>query len=445
MPHVPYDTTAFQLLHEGSYALGVVQRNGMRIDEAYLHRAQEAIEKKIKKQVSLLKDTDIWRTWSRIYGDDSNFDSGPQLGRILYDELGIECKKFTEKGGRSTDEEALTAINSPFTRRLLHVRKLQKAKNTYIHNLLLESFGGYIHPSFSLNKVVTYRSSCSGPNIQNMPIRQPMMGKLIRRAFICRYRGGMIVEIDFSGAEVRVATCYHKDPTMVEYILNDYDMHSAMAKECFKIVGDVPKALRQEVKGKFVFAAFYGDWWKQIAENLWGIIDDHDIDGVRLRHHLRNKGIRNLTKFTKHIRKVYDHFWNVRFPVYTQWKQDTWNFYLQNGWVQMLTGFVVQHTATRNEIINAPIQGSSFHCLLWTLIQLVKRLKKYKMKTVVTGQVHDSVICEVYPGELPALFDIVKTIVFEDLPKHWPWLIVPMETEAEGSETNWHEKQELAL
>lgn len=443
MLHTPCDPAALQLLYDGSHALAKVQRNGMRVDVPYLQQADKQLARRIKKETSQLEEDENWKLWRKIYGSDTNIDSGAQLARILYDELGIKCKRFTETGERSTDQEALEDISVPMVRRILKIRKLNKARTTYVHNLLLESHGGYIHPSFSLNKAVTYRSSCSGPNIQNMPARG-FMGRIIRRAFICRHRKGQLVEIDFSGAEVRVAACYHQDPTMLEYIHVGYDMHSAMAKECFKLTGSVPKPIRQEVKGKFVFAAFYGDWWKQIAENLWGIIDKHETsEGDSLKLHLRKKNMRTLYQFQQHIKRVYNNFWNRRFPVYTEWKREVWDMYQRQGWVQMLTGFVFQGACLRNEVINAPVQGSSFHCLLWTLIQLQREIESRGMKTLITGQVHDSIICEVYPGELPALFDLVKSIVFDALPQHWPWLIVPMEMEAEGSDINWYEKQEL--
>lgn len=444
MYHVPCDEKALQLLYEGSHALAKVQHNGMRVDVPYLQRADKQLDRRIKKENELLQEDENWKLWQKLYGSDTNLDSGQQLARILYDELGIKCKKFTEGGNPSTSEEALEDISIPMVRRIVKIRKLNKARTTYVHNLLLEQCNGLIHPSFALNKAVTYRSSCSSPNVQNMPARG-FMGKIIRRAFTCRFTRGMLVEIDFSGAEVRVAACYHQDPTMIKYIKDPTkDMHRDMAAECFKL-REVPKPIRQEVKGKFVFASFYGDWWKQIAANLWSIIDKYDVGNETLRKHLRKKNFRTLGQFEVHIKRVCDNFWNKRFPVYSRWKQEIWNTYQEQGWVQMLTGFVFQGAYSKNEVINAPVQGSSFHCLLWTLIQLQKEIENRGMKSLITGQVHDSVILEVFPGELETIFEIVRDIVFRRMPEHWDWLQVEMEMEAEGSDINWFEKQELAF
>ena len=48
--------------------------------------------------------------------------------------------------------------------------------------------------------------------------------------------GHQLLEADFSGLEVRIAACYHKDKTMVKYITDPTtDMHGDMAKQIFMI------------------------------------------------------------------------------------------------------------------------------------------------------------------------------------------------------------------
>ena len=109
----------------------------------------------------------------------------------------------------------------------------------------------------------------------------------------------------------------------------------------------------------------------------------------------------------------------------------------------MLTGFRVDGVHKRNDVINYPVQGAAFHVLLWSLIRLVKWLKKHKMRSVVVGQIHDSIVADVHHDELDEYLAAAKRIMTEDVRKAWPWIIIPLETEAEVGELNWWEKEKV--
>jgi DNA polymerase I-like protein with 3'-5' exonuclease and polymerase domains len=102
----------------------------------------------------------------------------------------------------------------------------------------------------------------------------------------------------------------------------------------------------------------------------------------------------------------------------------------------------------KNQIINYPIQGSAFHCLLWSLIQIVqKELKKRKMKTIVVGQIHDSIIADVVEEELEEYLAMSNEVMTRRIIKDWPWIITPLEIEAEATPINgrWNEREEVNL
>ena len=58
--------------------------------------------------------------------------------------------------------------------------------------------------------------------------------KTTRKALYPR-PGHQLLEVDYSGLEVRIAACYHKDPVMLKYINTGYDMHADMAAQIFMI------------------------------------------------------------------------------------------------------------------------------------------------------------------------------------------------------------------
>jgi DNA polymerase I-like protein with 3'-5' exonuclease and polymerase domains len=85
----------------------------------------------------------------------------------------------------------------------------------------------------------------------------------------------------------------------------------------------------------------------------------------------------------------------------------------------------------KNEIFNYPIQGSAFHCLLFTFIELDKIMRKEKWTSRIIGQIHDSILLDVDPKEMPRIKEALQIIVKETLPTTWKWIIVPLEIEVD--------------
>jgi DNA polymerase I-like protein with 3'-5' exonuclease and polymerase domains len=182
------------------------------------------------------------------------------------------------------------------------------------------------------------------------------------------------------------------------------------------------------------------------------------VTGESLKKHLRRKGITELGEcdyekepedgtFEDHIRDVEDDFWNDRFPVYNKWKKKWYEAYIDRGWFDTLTGFRIEGIYKRNDVINYPPQGSAFHWLLWSLIRIQKLLHKYNMRSLIVGQIHDSIVADVFRKELRNFLEICKQVMTVDIKKHWDWIIVPLTVEAEVAPVNgnWYEKKEVKL
>jgi DNA polymerase-1 len=455
----PVNNQAYQLLHDGTIALSKVESNGIRVDLDYLEKTTENVSIEIKERTEKIKSSKIGKLWKKIYRHKTKFGSREQLGTILFKEMKIPNPYRTASGNRyKADESVLEKIDHPFVQEYLHLEKLKKIKSTYLKGIFRESINGFIHPVFNLGIAATFRSSCDSPNFQNIPIRIPWIAELIRKCFIPR-KGNQLVEIDYGRIEVCGSTCYHKDPNMIKYITDpSRDMHRDAAQECFILSKDkVNKDIRYCGKNNFVFPQFYGDYYIDCAKNLWGNISRLNLtlpNGKSLYEHLKKKGINRLGEcnpdkkplpgtFEKHIQEVEYKFWNQTFKTYNQWKKLWWESYLETGGFYMLTGFYVEGIYKRNQVINYPIQGISFHFLLWSLIRLQKLLRKYKMKTIIIGQIHDSIIADVYKGELKDYLHMSKKVMTEDIRKHWKWINVPLEIEAEvcDIDQSWNEKK----
>jgi len=250
---------------------------------------------------------------------------------------------------------------------------------------------------------------------------------------------------------------------MIEYITNPkLDLHRDAASELYLLKkGQVTKDVRYWAKNFFVFAQFYGDWYKNCAPRLWEGFDKMNLktaDGMPLKKHLELKGITRLGAchpekkplegtFEKVVKKVEHDFWYKKFEVYTKWKYAWTEAYVRNGYFKMLTGFIVQGDYDRKQILNYPIQGTAFHWLLWSLIRIQKLLNKYRMKSLIVGQIHDSIIGDVHKKEKDDYLDIVKQVIHKDIRKHRKWIIVPLTVEAEIAPVgkSWYEKKEIKI
>lgn len=472
---------AYQLLHEGSLALANIEATGIRIDLDYLDSTIASTSEDIRRLEAALKGDPIFRKWKRRFGGKAKLGSKTQLGEVIFDEIGYKRKALRVvddtrwandadegKPKDKNDEAAFAHVDDPFIKHYFHWQKLLKARDTYLIGLRDLNVDGYIHPNFNLHVVRTYRSSSDRPNFQNFPVRNEEMARLIRSAFIPSSDEYQLIENDFGGIEVCVVACYNRDPVLIDYI-NDptKDMHRDQASACFMLPPEkIGKKPRYCGKNMLVFPEFYGSYYVDCARNLWEALDRLDlrvlkgyddkkeeIHGRTIKAHLAKKGITELGAcdpdespkkgtFEHHIQNVEERLWD-KFKVYDRWKQKWWEKYCDQGYIETLTGFVLQEVYRRNQIINSPVQGSAFHICLMTLILMERELRKRKMKSRIVGQIHDSIIGNVHVKEKDDYLAMMKHFATVVVPKMWKWIIVPLKIEAEVAPPgqNWHMKK----
>ncbi len=163
-----------------------------------------------------------------------NFISPTQLIDYLFkSEHGLKLKpiKTTKKGKPSTDEESLEALKkkdkSGFMEKLLEFRGISKLYSTYIKGMLpLTDSYGRIHTSFLIHGTVTGRLSSKEPNLQNIP--RDTTSSDIKKMFIPP-TGFVLLEVDYSQAELRVVAELAKDDVMIDIFKRGYNIHVATA------------------------------------------------------------------------------------------------------------------------------------------------------------------------------------------------------------------------
>ena len=443
---IPYTMEAYDLLHSGQLCMEKLEEDGIRIDVDYLDGAMRRTRRKITAMKVGMQESKVADIWRKTYGTRMNWSSREQLGTILFKKMGYTPTGETPGGRPKVDINSLSHVDDPFVVGYLKLEKLEKAYGTYLRGIRREVVDGYVHCFFNLHLVSSYRSSSNSPNLQNQPKRDEATRKLIRRCFVAR-PGRMLVELDFSGNEVKCAAAYHKDPRMLEYLNNPKsDMHRDLACMLFKLPEkEVSKEIRFYAKNGFTFAEFYGSAWFLCAPVLWDVASKlTTVGGKNLLQHLNERGFYKLGNsnpkdgpaagsFEENVHRVEKDMWERRFRIYAQWKKDWYEDYQKRGWFKTLTGFICQGYLRRNQVINLPVQGSAFHFLLKALIQIVmKELPRRRMKSRVVAQVHDSLLVDVVPEEYDELVGLCHHVMTEMLPRFYSWINTPMAIEVEA-------------
>jgi DNA polymerase I-like protein with 3'-5' exonuclease and polymerase domains len=458
----PNTSEAYKLLHRGVLALSRAEQQGIRIDVEYCNQAKAELTERISQLEKNLYDTNFYRHWSHSIGNKKpNIYSNSQLSNYLYKTKKIEPVFTTKSGQGSTDEEALTQLNIPELNDMLIIRKLKKIRDTYLEAFTREQVNGVIHPNFNLHLVQTFRSSSDSPNFQNISKRDKEAMKIIRSAIRPR-PGHQLAEIDYSGVEFRIAGCYYQDPTMLKYIQNNSDIHEDIAAKVMQIDNfnkrdPIHAFFRSAAKNGFVFPQLYGSWYKRCAVNIaceWGgLLEKKNWkanQGTKLADgyfsdYLLEKGINNIEKFQKHVQSVEDYYWNDIFTTGKKYQKKIWSSYQKKGYIDSFTGFRYSGLMTLNQILNYPIQGSAFHCLLWSFIELDRQIIERQWDSRLNGQIHDALNCDLLPEETKKFTALARRITCIELPKAFTWINVPLDVEIDIGkvDASWAEMEKM--
>ena len=387
---------------------------GVKVDVAFLNDYSKELEKEAKQcEESVYQQA----------GVRFNLASPKQLGEVLFEKLKIDPKaKKTKTGQFATGEDVLQklATNNPIVADILGFRELTKLKSTYVDALpeMINSKTGRVHTSYAQAVAVTGRLSSNHPNLQNIPIRSSR-GREIRKAFIPREEGRILISADYSQIELRIVAAISGDSNMCEAFKNGKDIHTATAAKVFGVAEDaVTKEMRYKAKS-VNFGIIYGQGAFGLAENL---------------------GISRTE-----AKEIIDNY-KKEFSGITQYMEDTIQFAQKNGYVETLMGrkrwlkdinssnFTVRGFAERNAI-NSPIQGTAADMIKLAMISIHQEMKEKKMASKMILQVHDEVVFDALPEELSLLEPLILNNMKRALPLPNQ---VPLEAEL-GTGKNWLE------
>ena len=215
-------------------------------------------------RVRLTRDLEEINRRFAAYGD-FNPASSAQVSALLFDRLRLRPHHLTDSGKPSTDAESLEhlAQTNEVARDLLEHRRLSKLKGTYAEGLAEHvRDDGRIHPNIKLDGARSGRTSCSQPNLQQIPrAKDTGDGKLIRDCFVAP-PGTVLIEFDYAQIELRVAAMLSGDPLMREIFISgdDYHLRTAklVARQAWGIDPEQVEDRHRSIAKTFNFMVLYG-------------------------------------------------------------------------------------------------------------------------------------------------------------------------------------------
>ena len=327
-----------------------------------------------------------------LAGEEFNINSTQQLGRILFDQLGLPPVKKT-KTGYSTNADVLDKLRGshPIIGEILEYRQLTKLKSTYADGLgKVIAPDGRIHTCFQNTVTATGRLSSTEPNLQNIPIRTEL-GAQLRKMFVAP-AGRVLVDADYSQIELRLLACMAGDRAMIDGFNSGEDIHRITASQVFGVPQEeVTPQMRRGAKA-VNFGIVYGISPFSLSQDI----------GV------------TVAQAKEYMEKYFQHYSGVRSymdGVVARARADGYvtTLFARRRWVPELKSSNFNTRSFGERVaLNAPIQGTAADIIKVAMIRVRDRLLADGLKGRLVLQVHDELIVECPEEEAEAVRRLVK-------------------------------------
>ena len=336
-----------------------------------------------------------------LAGEEFNLGSPQQLGRVLFDVLGLSRQRKI-KTGYSTDAKTLEALRDshPIVALILAHRELSKLMSTYLLSLpqAVDPRTGRLHTTFNQTVAATGRLSSTDPNLQNIPVRTAL-GAQIRGCFTAE-PGYLMVVADYSQIELRIMAHLSGEPALQEAFARGEDIHTRTAAEVFGMAEEDVDATHRRYAKAVNFGIMYGISPFGLSQNL-GIGRDEAAAYID-RYFERLPRVRAFTLAT------IDQACKQGFV--------TTMFGRRRPIPELQSGNYQERSLGERLAVNSVIQGSAADIIKVAMIRCRDRLRRESGDARLVLQVHDELVFEVPAAHAEA----VKRIVVEEMAAAFP-------------------------
>lgn len=321
-----------------------MEKRGIRIDLPYV---EDRIKYHIKKRREVLEDLG------------AGFVDGKTFLVPVFNKHSLPIT-YNRKTGEPL-------FKSDILEQYKHIPEIKHTLIYRYHHKLLKSFylklwlfneDGIIHTDFNQYAAKTGRMSSRNPSLLNIPSRA---GKEVKRAFI-PFEDYYFLQLDHSGAELRLTYDIAKQTNMVERFKRGEDMHLSLAK-----MVNVPRDVAKTV----IFALLYGSGVRGISKRI---------------NQTYSKAKLTVMRIKKGIPKV----WELQDRLKTRLRI--------HGYIKNLRGRVL-YVAREDDykVLNALIQSSLADIVKEEMLDTDRALDD--TYSFLSLSVHDSIIFQIYKDD----------------------------------------------
>jgi len=287
--------------------------------------------------------------------------------------------KWLSANGFSTSKQNLELLEAGAKSRgmddavdfLYKVRRLS-AVDTYLSSFVegIRNYtkqDGKLHVSLLQHRTSTGRFSGANPNMQNMPRGGTFP---VKKVFVSRFDGGLVMEADFAQLEFRAAAFLSQDEVAIEEVSTGFDVHSYTAK----VITDAGQPTSRQDAKAHTFAPLYGatGFGRTKAEAAYYEHFNSKYKGVAAWHSRLAKEAIETQKITTPSGREF------AFP----------------DVVRKSSGRVSHFT----QIKNYPVQSFATADIVPIALLHIEDLLK-GMQSCIVNSVHDSIVIDVHPDE----------------------------------------------
>ncbi|MDZ4182955.1 MAG: DNA polymerase, partial [Candidatus Cloacimonadaceae bacterium] len=372
-----------------------MEENGVSIDTEMLHEISKTLNREIRSLTE------------KIYayaGYQFNLNSTQQLAKLLFEEKKLPSRKKT-KSGYSTDNSVLETLAEDYeiAEDLIQYRQLSKLESTYVSALpkLINPVTGRIHSSFNQTVASTGRLSSSNPNLQNIPVRTEL-GRAIRKAFVAKEAGHLILSADYSQIELRLLALFSRDAVLIDAFKQGIDIHrQTAALIADKALADVSGEERRAAKA-INFGLLYGMGQKKLAREL-GIAQD------RAKELIANY----FERFPSIRAFINDCIANARRERYCETLFGR-RLYLRN----INSPNQGLKSEAERVSVNMPIQGTAADLIKIAMLDIHARIRDDSQIRMIL-QVHDELVFEVHQDSIGRATALIRECMENALPEQY--------------------------
>lgn len=433
------------LIMPASNALAVMECNGVKLDLRTI-KYYRALYRQVQnvRYAAMLEYPEVQKYLKSTKAARLNPNSPVQMKALLFDKkyFGLKPKEMTATGEPSTSWDSISvhAESCPFVKDYRYYKLLGKMLSTYIEPAE-EWLGrdGRVHASYLLHGTATGRLASRRPNLQNIPTPEKEPDTLlavhpIKNIFTHTWEGGSILAVDYSGMELRTMASVAGVEGMLSAFREGKDVHSVVTCALFhytydefiakKKAGD-QEAISQRYRAKWVnWTLLYGGS-EHTLMNLYGLPEDEAKSLVKQYYTMFPEILLNRDNVLKLARKngyVESRFGRRRYLPYINDRDGS------------------RRSSAEREAVNMPIQSAASDILVCGLVVLNDLMQQNGFRSLMVNTVHDSVMFDVYPGELDDLAWLVREVLEKVASKYGPewfphldfsWFTCPLEIDAE--------------